>query len=138
MRVIGLCWLALVSAPATAGLVLNGDILLSEGMYVTPLVSEDTGRFGTGLRLTSHGQVASNETLLASVWSVQNTNPYAVSVTLVAYASDWQQAVEVPPNTQMFIASEAVGLTHALMLEGEEIDVKAARAQQVSMITPLF
>jgi hypothetical protein len=128
----------MVTTPATASLVLNTETLLREGIFIAPLVSEDTGRFGTGLRLTSHGQVSMSDAHLASVWSIQNTNAYAVSVTLVAYASDWQQAVEVPPKTQMFIASQAVGLTHALMVEGAQIDVKAARAKQVSMVTPLF
>lgn len=138
MKSVWLIVLFCISLQAGAGLLLNTQTLLTEGVYSAPFLSDDSGRNGSGLRLEAMGQLTASDAPAVSVWRVQNTNEHPVNVTLLAYASHWQRTLEVPAQSQVLIASGALGLTHALIFQGTEIDVKAARTRPVSSDAALF
>ncbi|WP_395339147.1 hypothetical protein PN836_013755 [Ningiella sp. W23] len=112
------------------------ELVLENGIFTQSYRRSDSGARGTGLRLTSFGRVFNDDgESIATVFRIRNTNNEDINAVLEAVgASEFNQNLVLAARSETYVVSElsAGAATHKLVVNGAQIDVKAASGSEYS------
>ncbi|MEM1263492.1 MAG: Ig-like domain-containing protein [Pseudomonadota bacterium] len=120
------------------GTIAVDDLVRRDGRADIPYSGTDTGKAGTGLRLTSMGRLFDNAgASMATVWRIRNTNTAPATVRLDAYNNPYEATITVAGRTEAFVTSPVAqgSATHRLFLNTTLVDTKAAGNQDFNYDT---